>query len=76
MIKMVVLDCLGLICPVPLIKAKIEYNKLKRGESIMVITDHSCSSQNIKEYFEKLKCSIKIEEVLNGVWEITITKID
>lgn len=69
------IDCVGEICPVPVVKAQIQYKRLKKNESITVITDHSCSSQGLKEAFQKYNCSIKIEEYA-GIWHITITKLD
>lgn len=69
------IDCVGDVCPVPIVKAKMQYKKLKTGESITVITDHSCSSQGIKEAFKNYKCSIYIEEE-EGIWYITLTKLN
>ena len=40
----------------------------------MLVTDHSCVVESIKEYFNKSTCTFACEEVLNGVWEITVTK--
>lgn len=68
------IDCVGEICPVPLIKAQIQYKKINPGESITIVTDHSCTSQNLKEAFNKFACEIKVEEE-NGIWEITIKKL-
>ncbi len=67
-------DCVGDMCPVPLIKAQIQYKKIKPGDSITVVTDHSCTSQNLKEAFKKFACEIEVEEE-NGIWEITIKKM-
>jgi TusA-related sulfurtransferase len=66
-------DCVGEFCPVPLVKAQIQYKKLKPGESITIVTDHSCTSQNLKDAFKKLSCELKVEEE-SGIWQITITK--
>lgn len=67
-------DCVGEMCPVPLIKAKIRYKKIKPGESIIIITDHSCTSQALKDAFKSFACKITVDEE-NGIWEITIKKI-
>jgi TusA-related sulfurtransferase len=37
------IDCLGDMCPVPILKIQNELKKTKTGVSIKVITDHSCS---------------------------------
>lgn len=69
------IDCLGLICPVPIIKAKIEYKKLNTGDSITIISDHSCTTISINDVFKKINCSIDVCEEIPGVWSITITKV-
>jgi len=69
------IDCLGDICPVPIIKTKKELQNIKSGESIMVVTDHSCSLENLIELLKKYNVTYYYEEVINGVWEIIVTKI-
>lgn len=68
------IDCLGDMCPVPILKTKAALKKLNSGESIKVVTDHSCVSKSLIDNFKKSKVTIHSEEVMNGVWEITITK--
>jgi TusA-related sulfurtransferase len=68
------LNCFGDFCPVPLLKAQREVKELQIGESFMLVTDHSCVVESIHEYFGLRHYGILIDEVLNGVWEITITK--
>ena len=67
------MDCTGLMCPVPVIKAQIEYKKLAVGDSITIITDHSCTCPNIRDAFKKANCNVEVQEEY-GIWEITITK--
>lgn len=66
-------DCVGEMCPVPVVKAQIQYKKMNPGDSITIVTDHSCTPQSLKEAFKKLSCDINVQEE-NGIWEITITK--
>jgi hypothetical protein len=40
----------------------------------MLVTDHSCVVESLKDYFNKSTCEANCQEVLNGVWEITVTK--
>ena len=68
------IDCCGDFCPIPLLKIKKELNTLEVNESLMVDTDHSCVVESINEYFEQQKFNCEIDEVINGVWEITVTK--
>lgn len=69
------IDCFGDICPVPLIKIIEEYKKMSAGESVMLVTDHSCSEENINDYFKNIKATVEASEVMNGVWEIVVTKL-
>lgn len=67
------IDCLGDMCPVPLMKLR-ECDELKNsGDSIMLVTDHSCVCESITAYCEKKKLHIRIEEPMNGIWEMYIT---
>lgn len=68
------IDCFGDFCPVPLIKAKKAVEELAPGESFQLVTDHSCVVESIDEYFGESSCDLIIDEVINGVWEIEITK--
>lgn len=68
-------DCLGDICPVPVIKTKKELRNMNSGDSITVVTDHSCTCEALVDSLKKYKVEIELEEVINGVWEITITKL-
>lgn len=69
------IDCLGDFCPIPILKIKAELKTLAKGASFMVITDHSCVLQSITDHFKNsTDISLEPEEVMNGVWEITITR--
>lgn len=65
-------DCLGDMCPIPIIKTRKALKKTTSGETIKVVTDHSCVLESIVHNFKKHR--IVHEEVINGVWEIFITK--
>ena len=68
------IECFGEICPVPLLKLKKSLSDIKSGDSVMLIVDHSCVVEAINDYYKKSKHDITIDEVINGVWEITIIK--
>ena len=68
------MNCFGDFCPVPLLKAKDKVKELDPGESFVMVTDHSCVVESIDEYFSLRHFELNIDEVINGVWEITITK--
>ncbi|PKM51913.1 MAG: sulfurtransferase TusA family protein [Firmicutes bacterium HGW-Firmicutes-7] len=68
------INCLGDYCPMPLIKTKAALRILPINESILLVTDHSCVVESIKDYFTNTSVLCVFDEVLNGVWEITLTK--
>ena len=68
------LDCFGDMCPIPLLKMKKELANSKAGDTFQMVVDHSCVIESIRESLSKSNASYEIEEVMNGVWEITITK--
>ena len=72
--KMKLIDCFGEICPIPIIKIETELKSIDVGDSFMMVVDHSCTIEAIRDKYMDKKHLIKIEEVMNGVWEITITK--
>lgn len=68
-------DCLGEFCPIPILRIKEELKTLPQGESFMLVTDHSCVLQSITDHFSKSShVRVEPEEVINGVWEITVTR--
>ncbi|HZK61931.1 MAG TPA: sulfurtransferase TusA family protein [Anaerovoracaceae bacterium] len=68
------LNCLGDVCPVPIMKL-IEYeNELSEGIKIMLVTDHSCTAESVKNYCHSCKLKLEVVEPINGVWEMYIYK--
>jgi TusA-related sulfurtransferase len=68
------IDCLGEMCPIPVLRIKEALKTMKPGEAIKVITDHSCVQQSILDHFTKGTLQAVSDEVMNGIWEITIIK--
>ena len=48
---MLELDCLGDMCPVPIMKLKQCQQLKQKGDQVMLITDHSCVLESITDYF-------------------------
>lgn len=69
---MVKIDCLGDMCPVPVLRLKNVIHSIKNGEECMLVTDHSCTITNIEAFCKANDLSYATDEVINGVWEITI----
>ena len=66
------LDCLGDICPVPLMKLQSLETDLKNGEGVMIVTDHSCTCQSLLSYCRKKRYPVRIEEPMSGIWEVSV----
>ena len=66
------LDCLGDMCPIPVLKTSKELKSMDVGDTIKIVTDHSCVLESLSNKFKKHQ--IRNEEVINGVWEIYLTK--
>ncbi|WP_196599274.1 sulfurtransferase TusA family protein [Pectinatus frisingensis] len=68
------LDCLGEICPVPLIKTQKKLAALNKNDILIISIDHSCAMKNIPEWARKEGHNVEIEEINDGEWEIYIEK--
>lgn len=69
------IDCFGEICPIPLVKLQKKLKELNPGESVMLVVDHSCSVEALRDFYESSNHILEFDEVINGVWEITVTKM-
>ena len=70
--ELIRLDCLGDICPIPIMKLRKWEGEMSKGRQIMLITDHSCVSESIKNYCCLKHYTVEIREPVNGVWEFYI----
>ncbi len=68
------IDCFGDICPIPVIKLQNMISSLKEGESFMMVVDHSCAIEHMREVLQKEPLTWDIEEVMNGIWEVVVSK--
>ena len=71
---MKIVDCFGEICPVPILKIESELKKMQPGDEFLLVTDHSCTIENIKEIYMPKGLIKNVDEVMNGVWEVIIVK--
>lgn len=69
------INCLGDFCPIPAIKAKMEYKNMDIGDKIMVISDHSCAPTNIADLMAEYDCTVDITEAMPGIYEIIIERL-
>ncbi len=69
------IDCLGEFCPIPVLRIKEALKSMSANDTIKVITDHSCVLQSILDHYGKKSLKVESQEVMNGIWEIFITKL-
>ena len=69
------IDCFGDICPLPILKIEKKLEEIGSGEEFMLVTDHSCTVESIRQRYKKRNVHFRIKEVLNGVWEVYIKKL-
>ena len=68
-----VIDCLGEICPVPVVRAKVALKQARPGDIVIVRTDHSCTMKSLPDLLRQMGYPAAVEEVGVGVWEIRAT---
>ncbi|MBP2028401.1 TusA-related sulfurtransferase [Acetoanaerobium pronyense] len=69
-----VLDCLYEICPIPLLKANKELERMHSGEILVLLTNHNCAISNVVEWAKDKGHEIDYIETGEGEWEIFIEK--
>ncbi len=73
--EMKVIDSFGEMCPIPVLRIQDEIAVMESGDSFMIVVDHSCVVESVKDKYKNKKVNMVIDEVMNGVWEITLTKL-
>lgn len=68
------IDCMGDICPIPLIKTKKKMESMNAGDVLTVYVDHSCAAKNIPDWAKKLGNKVDINKIGDGEWEVIIKK--
>lgn len=69
------IDCLGDMCPIPMIKFQNIEAAVKEGKAFIIVTDHSCASENIMDYCKNRKYPFTVKEPISGVWEIHVNPV-
>lgn len=64
----------GEMCPVPLLKVEKKLKELKSLDTLVLETDHSCTARTIGNWAKKKRYLVKVDEVANGIWKISIEK--
>jgi len=61
------LDCSGLVCPMPALKAKKELQKMQPGQVIKVVVDYKPASESVPRDLAKTKHKfLQLEELDDG----------
>ena len=64
------LDCLGLFCPEPVFRTRVQLDEMKIGETLEVIADDPAAKSDIENLAENLG-----QEVLESTQEDDVTRI-
>lgn len=67
-------DCLGDMCPIPVLTIKKNLDLILEGQTVMIVTDHSCAKENVADFCESRGLHCTFDEVIIGVWEIQVSK--
>lgn len=62
------LDARGLSCPLPLLKAKLELNRMSSGDVLRIMATDAGSQRDFRAFATLAGHSLLREEVANGVY--------
>jgi tRNA 2-thiouridine synthesizing protein A len=63
-----ILDCIGLYCPMPVIRTKEEMDKIAIGETLEVLADDSAAEEDLKAWAKRTGQKIlEIEKTSEGI---------
>ena len=70
-----ILDCIGLYCPMPVLRTRQEIDKLATGEILEVLADDSAAEADLKAWAKRTGQKIlKIDKTSEG-WRFLIKKM-
>ncbi len=71
-----VLDCLGLFCPEPIYRTRMELDKLKKGQILEVIADDPAAEEDLKRFCKRTgQQLLKLEKDKDGAFHFLIKKL-
>jgi len=68
------LELCGEICPVPLLRTQKQMERLSSGDCLIIETEQTQAVRNIARWATKEGHQVEVEEVDNGLWQITLWK--
>ena len=69
------LDCVGLYCPEPVFKTRLELDEMKVGETLEVVADDPAAESDIKSLVKNLEQELVSVEKKGDQVQIVIKKI-
>jgi TusA-related sulfurtransferase len=69
------LDCLGLYCPEPVLRTRMELDKMEVGEVLEVLADDPAAEEDIKRLVKNLKQEIVSVTRMGNQVQILIKKV-
>jgi tRNA 2-thiouridine synthesizing protein A len=69
------LDCVGLYCPEPVFKTRLELDEMKVGETLEVLADDPAAESDIKSLVKNLEQELVSVEKKGDQVQILIKKI-
>jgi len=70
-----ILDCIGLYCPMPVLKTREEMDKIAVGEILEVLADDPAAEADIKAWAKRAEQKILEIDKTNEGWRFLIQKI-
>ena len=71
-----ILDCIGLYCPMPVIRTDEEIDKLAVGETLEVLADDSAAEEDLKAWAKRTGQKILAAEKTNEGMRFLIQKTE
>ena len=68
------LDCIGLYCPIPILKTRQEMDKLDIGDILEVLADDAAAEDDLKAWAKRTGQKILKIEKIDDNWRFLILK--
>ena len=69
------LDCLGLFCPEPVYKTRLQLDEMKVGETLEITADDPAAKSDIENLAKNLGYEVIESKQENGVTRIIVKKL-
>lgn len=74
MVTRQVLDLLGEVCPVPLLRTQEAVAQLAPGAELVVETDFARAVRNITQWCARNQYPYQVQSLRGGIWRVVITR--